>query len=564
MAAIAEAPRLPAARSPGGWLFGPAPDLLLGCGLLSLLAFGAFLVAGPTLRIAQPGLVFPLGVLLLGMPHYGGTLLRVYERARDRRGYAFFSFGATALVVAWFGASLFAPLAGTWLATLYLSWSPWHYTGQNYGLAVMFLRRRGVPLAGPDKRWLYAAFLLSFALTFVAMHAEAPGSVEAPVQYASYALHVGRLGIPLAIAKPLALALGVAALVSLARAAVGLARKAPSLAALAPAALLAATQAVWFALPAGALLLDTGFGFEAFDPRQRAHYVTWIALFHSAQYLWVTAYYARQSSGHHAGLYAAKVLAAGTAIWTLPSLAFGPAGLGISSMDAGLALLIASAVNVHHFILDGAIWKLRGRIADVLIRSSAQHEAEERPSRALRPLVWATCAALLAVAGWLVVEEDATRRSLAAGDVAGAEASQARLAALGRDSGLARAALASAHLAARELAPARAQLERAIALAPTLEAQLLLAKLYAGERNFADAAAALEVAIEAAPDRVDLHTEAARAWLAAGRGPRALPHFARAVALRPEDAELRAQRDRLAHLIGPGAASAPPAPSSPR
>jgi hypothetical protein len=46
-----------------------------------------------------------------------------------------------------------------------------------------------------------------------------------------------------------------------------------------------------------------------------------------------------------------------------------------------------------------------------------------------------------------------------------------------------------------------------------------------------------------------------------------LPHFERAALLRPEDGELRAQRDRRAHLIGPRAAStsAPaPTPTSPR
>jgi tetratricopeptide (TPR) repeat protein len=559
MAAIASA-RLPSARSAGGWLFGPAPDLLIGCGLLSLLAFALFMLGGESLRIAQPGLLFPLGVLLLGMPHYGGTLLRVYEHARDRRSYAFFSVGASGLVAAWFVLALASPVAGTWLATLYLAWSPWHYTGQNYGLAVMFLRRRGVALAGPDKRFLYAAFLLSFALALVAMHAEAPGAVEAPVQYSSYALHVARLGIPLAIAKPLALGLGVAALACFARAAAGLLRSAPAARALAPAALLAATQAVWFALPAAALLLDTSFGFDAFDPRERAHYITWIALFHSAQYLWVTAYYARQSADWRGGAaYGAKVLAAGAAIWTLPSLAFGPAGLGVSSMDAGLALLIASAVNVHHFILDGAIWKLRGRIAEVLIRSARADAAGEPPSRVRRGAIWAACAASFAAACWLVAEDELTRRALSAGDLVRASASQARLAWLGRDSGAARAALASAHLERRELGRAREQLARAEALAPTLETKLLLARVAAGERDFAEAAEALEAALSAAPERADLHAEAARAWLAAGRGPRALPHLERAAALRPDDASLLAQRDQLLRLIGPGASALTPA-----
>ena len=74
------------ARSrPIPWLFGPWPDLLLGCGLLYALGFGVFLLVGPEIRSAQPHLLFPLLILALGVPHYGATLLRVYERRRERR-----------------------------------------------------------------------------------------------------------------------------------------------------------------------------------------------------------------------------------------------------------------------------------------------------------------------------------------------------------------------------------------------------------------------------------------------------------------------------------------------
>ena len=43
------------ARTPSSspWLFGPVPDLLLGCGLLYWALFGASLVAGTELRTVQ-------------------------------------------------------------------------------------------------------------------------------------------------------------------------------------------------------------------------------------------------------------------------------------------------------------------------------------------------------------------------------------------------------------------------------------------------------------------------------------------------------------------------------
>jgi hypothetical protein len=100
-------------------------------------------------------------VLLAGTPHYGATLVRVYEKRRDRRAYVVFSLWATLAVIALFVVSLWWGAAATFFVTLYLTWSPWHYTGQNYGLAVMFLRRGGVDLEPGLKRWIYASFLLS-------------------------------------------------------------------------------------------------------------------------------------------------------------------------------------------------------------------------------------------------------------------------------------------------------------------------------------------------------------------------------------------------------------------
>ena len=152
------------ARTPSSspWLFGPVPDLLLGCGLLYWVLFGASLVAGTELRTVQAHYVFPALILLLSGPHYGATLLRVYEQRAERQRYAIFSIYATVLVSAAFVAALYNVVLASWMATLYLTWSPWHYTGQNYGIGAMFLRRRGVDVTPSMKRWLHASFVLSY------------------------------------------------------------------------------------------------------------------------------------------------------------------------------------------------------------------------------------------------------------------------------------------------------------------------------------------------------------------------------------------------------------------
>ncbi len=93
----AAGPRPGAPGGPSVWLYGRGVDLLLGYGL-------GYLIAVPLL-LAWGSLVSPEGRYLwvgsaVGMvtatPHYGATLLRVYEERSERRKYAIFSVWITA------------------------------------------------------------------------------------------------------------------------------------------------------------------------------------------------------------------------------------------------------------------------------------------------------------------------------------------------------------------------------------------------------------------------------------------------------------------------------------
>jgi len=522
------------APRPSPWLFGPGPDLLFGCGLLYVLAFGLFLVAGPELRSAQPSLLFPVLILALGVPHYGATLLRVYERRHERRAYVVFSVWVTLVIGALFLASLRTAALATFLVTLYLTWSPWHYTGQNYGIAVMFLRRGGVALDPGTKRWLYLSFLLSFALVFLQMHTDAARMSDLPIGYTS---EQGAVFVPLGI--PLGLALGLAGPLCLAYvAALGVVafrlRGQAAWRALAPAALLTVSQLLWFSLPYALQLLRVAPGLDPLSWKFRGHYFTWIAAAHFIQYLWITAYYARQSSGWsgHARFYG-KTALAGAAPWTLPFLLLGPQAFGPLSADAGLALLVAATVNIHHFVLDGAIWKLKGRIADVLIRSGADAGGAAEPVRrfGLRHLVWAACALALVAQIGRLVDEEVYRRSFARGDLRAAREASERLARLGFERGSVHLALGQALLRAGRPAEARDRLWRSLELAPTAAAHLALGRTFERERLWARAAEAYETALAAGlspADSVETLGLAASAWLAAERPERALAVLERA------------------------------------
>jgi hypothetical protein len=366
------------ARRP--WLSGPTSDLLLGCGGLFSIAFVVFALAGPKFFAALPPAVPALLVYLIGMPHYGATLVRVYDHRDDRRAYWRFSIAATLAIAALFGIGLCVPLLASALFTLYLTWSPWHYAGQNYGIAMMFVRRRGVPLPEFGKRALRLSFALSFLLVFVLLHLEDKG-------VAIYRdVHLLPLGIPIAWATPLFVAVLLAYVGSL-LVFLTAALRAASARELVPTLAIVSTQILWHSLP----IAISGLGFHTelvpLSREQRASFFTWIAAGHGVQYLWITTYYARSADDWRGPLrYYAKALAAGTAIWTLPCLVLAPGLFGLPSFS-GFFLLLASVVNLHHFLLDGAIWKLRSaRIARVLIASDATVARETR-GRA-RQLAW--------------------------------------------------------------------------------------------------------------------------------------------------------------------------------
>ena len=135
----------------------------------------------------------------------------------------------------------------------------------------------------------------------------------------------------------------------------------------------------------------------------------WISVAHSLQYLWITAYYAKRSQAHErTGPYLWKTLVAGLAVTNAPILLFAPDLLGTLPWDAGLAMTTFSMVNIHHFILDGAIWKLRdGGIARVLLRPSTTPAAApvaRSSGSKVRPLIWGVAGLALIVQGLVVYE----------------------------------------------------------------------------------------------------------------------------------------------------------------
>ncbi|MGC2403609.1 MAG: hypothetical protein WA510_27710, partial [Acidobacteriaceae bacterium] len=140
------------------WLYGPWLDLVVGCGAWSipllLLSYSSL-----ASRTRAWSVAFYALALFFNYPHYMATIYRAYHREEDFQKYRLFTVHTTGVILLTVFVSHFWLGMLPWIFTLYLTWSPWHYSGQNYGLFMMFARRAGAKPGNLQRRALYGAFI---------------------------------------------------------------------------------------------------------------------------------------------------------------------------------------------------------------------------------------------------------------------------------------------------------------------------------------------------------------------------------------------------------------------
>jgi Tfp pilus assembly protein PilF len=191
------------------------------------------------------------------------------------------------------------------------------------------------------------------------------------------------------------------------------------------------TQALWFVVP---VAIDWLTPLSAPQTRYSSGM---LAVMHSAQYLWITRYFARRdaeqaagASGWHPWAYAATLVAGGMALF-LPVPWLASYGLHVDFTTS--VLIVAAIVNIHHFMVDGVVWKLRNpRVGRVLVEGAGSGASDPTPPAAeplpgRRGTTWAW--RIAAVAGLVALAAiDQVRYVLAIGhDDTGKLTSAARL-----------------------------------------------------------------------------------------------------------------------------------------
>jgi tetratricopeptide (TPR) repeat protein len=346
-------------RAQSPWIYRPWIDLTVGCGAWSApLLIAGFYFANSYAR--GWSVAFYFLALLSNYPHFMATVYRAYHTRDEFAKYRLYTVHV-ALLLAAAGAvtHLWYELL-PWIFTLYICWSPWHYTGQNFGLLMMFARRAGVSPTEAERRALRLSFVASYVLLMLSFHTGASGDAL-----------ILSMGLAAKFTLPTRAALALFFLGASGWALASMARRS-SLRTILPVLTLTVTQFLWFLLPA---VIELVSGREIPQTRYSSGL---LAVLHSTQYLWITSYYQKK-----------EARAAGDSNWSfwryLVTLVAGGIALFIPGpwivsrifhADFAASFLTFTAlVNIHHFILDGAIWKLRdSRVASLLL------DAQEKSS----------------------------------------------------------------------------------------------------------------------------------------------------------------------------------------
>lgn len=315
-----------------GVLFGP---------LLSIMAapFHDYPV-----NVYDAAIVATLLTWAINHPHFSATSHRLYRSRENMIQFPVTAIGVPALLFVMLTAALLMPTTiAPWFVKVFLIWSPYHFSAQTLGITMLYARRAGFVISPVLKRALIC-FIFG---TYLGPTLAAEGYNKLP-EYYGIALPV--FGLPddfFILYKTAIQAAGLACAVLLIHAALQQKRRLPLLL-LVPAV----AQYVWFIIGAGMN------GFQEFVPA-----------YHSLQYLliaWAINLKERADEGKltptpkHAALestrwFALNVVGGIFLFYVLPKMA----GLQFDIGTGAAIGITLAAVQIHHFFVDGVIWKLR-------------------------------------------------------------------------------------------------------------------------------------------------------------------------------------------------------------
>lgn len=339
------------------YFFSGATDLLLlgGTSVILYLLLTGFQVTERTAWSMQLALFLSY---VCNYPHYAASYQRLYSSWSEAKKYPDVAFVWPAIFLALACASLMLPgVIAPWYCKLILIVNGYHYSGQTYGIALIFARKAGIvfnrlqklALAGPIYiSWLYPT--------------SAANTIASPREE-FYGVDIPSLCMPVEIVDYLYRGFSIAVLVYAALTLWCSFKKKQHL----PFVfhLVVATQLIWFSI---------GSGNDYFNE--------FVPFFHCMQYLVIVTYFYFRSltaktaqsqdatdvsalgadtplkflaSGQFTQYYCQLILIGVALFWLIPHV------LALTHVcDILLAqAVVITFINLHHFFIDGAVWKLK-------------------------------------------------------------------------------------------------------------------------------------------------------------------------------------------------------------
>lgn len=336
------------------WILHPAVDLLLCCGgiVWLLFAFHYFVVAPANNQamVSFLSLLVIIGTHVLSETHTAATLVRAYKNGATRERYSLYTRWAALACAGLAIAGLFVKGFTPIMAKVYLVWVVQHFTAQTYGMTLLYCYKNNYILTNFEKIVLASVLNLTAIQTilrqftfedwngngFLAQIIPFWGPLPVWVYQTSLVL--------------LTIAICAFCLIVL--------RK-------------LVRERLFLPLPAALMLLT---GVAIFLVGKDVAGILWLyvpAFFHGAQYVVLTTAQHLKEQGLPEGMstdqmwqllnQSAGLKYIGTLILGAVAIYIGvPRLLQDCGFDYTLAFAtIFCAVNLHHFLTDQAIWKLR-------------------------------------------------------------------------------------------------------------------------------------------------------------------------------------------------------------
>jgi hypothetical protein len=336
-------PAPPAARSAVAAVFGrsfvhPAFDYFLIGGGLSLIATVGVL-AYPQYPQAISLSTLAFCILVSNSAHFAASTVRLYTKPGTYQALPFLTMAVPLVsLLALTACIAMGGRVASHVQALYLTWSPFHYAAQAYGLAVVYAYLSGCRLAALDKRFLWWASMVPFFYVFIGAQGLGldwllPASVLAAPQVDATLRFLAQVLPWAAVAAVVLVYLKIA---------LGTSGPLPLI-----SVMTLASNGVWW------LVLDPMGAF------------TWATIFHGLQYLSIaTIFHVKdrlaQPENRHGRLYHVAwfygvCFLLGYGLFYCLPWAYVWGGFGLLESVA----LVVAAVNIHHFVVDAFIWRMK-------------------------------------------------------------------------------------------------------------------------------------------------------------------------------------------------------------